>query len=425
MPTETRQPTRRRPLRRPLVCALLGALLGSATASSTDGDVTFARDIAPLLQAKCQECHRPQGLAPFSLMDYKQARAWSRSIRREVTLGTMPPWGLDPEVGEWADDPSFTQEERDILFAWLDGDMPFGDEADLPEPLEFHDEWTIGKPDLVFEMPADFTVPAEGIVPYQHFVTELDVDEDLWVQGAEVLPGNRQVVHHVIVFLQLPGASRSPDGFTNTMLDVYAPGSPPGVTPPGIARKIPAGSKLLWQIHYTPTGEEQTDRSKFGIVLAEEPPREILRTATVVNTGFEIPPHASNHRVEAESVIPRDATIYSFTPHMHYRGKAMDFFLVYPDGREELACSVPEYDFEWQLDYRLKTPMKVPAGTRLKVVAHFDNSADNRDNPDPTQPVRWGEQTWEEMMMGGIFLSWADDDEAPSATSSSAADAGR
>ncbi|REJ73104.1 MAG: cytochrome c [Acidobacteria bacterium] len=399
--------------------ALLAAMLVSspATAAGTaaNAEVTWARDVAPLIQAKCQECHRPKGLAPFSLVEYEQVRAWSRSIRREVGRGTMPPWGLDPEVGEWANDPTFTPEERRRLFAWLEGGMPFGDEADLPPPREFHDEWSIGKPDMVFEMPREVTVPAEGVVAYQHFVTELGLDEDLWVQAAEVIPGNRQVVHHVIVFLQPPGGRSSGDGFTNTMLDVYAPGSPPGITPPGVARKIPAGSKLLWQVHYTPTGEEQRDRSKFGIVLADEPPRQILRTATVVDTDFEIPPYASDHRVEAEATIPRDATIYSFTPHMHYRGKSMDFLLVYPDGREELVCSIPDYDFDWQLDYRLKTPLEVPGGTRLRVVAHFDNSRDNPDNPDPSQSVRWGEQTWEEMMMGGIFLSWAEDGEAPAA----------
>ncbi len=398
-----------------LVFAIAGPTLGT---SDDDGQVTYAAHIAPLIQEKCQECHRPRGLAPFSLLEYEQVRAWSRSIRREVEKGAMPPWGLDPEVGEWANDPTFTVQQREQLFSWLDSGMPFGDAAELPEPLEFHEDWTIGKPDLVFEMPEEITIAAEGEVPYQHFVTELKVEEDLYVQAAEVLPGNRKVVHHIIVFLQPPDGSRSPDGFTNTMLDVYAPGSPPGVTPAGVARKIPAGSNLLWQIHYTPTGEPERDRSKFGIILSKEPPREILRTATVVNTRFEIPPHAADHRVDAEAMIPRDATIYSFTPHMHYRGKSMDFFLIYPDGRELLACSIPRYDFDWQLDYQLKTPLEVPAGTKLRVVARFDNSENNPANPDPDETVRWGEQTWEEMMMGGVFLSWsAEDEELPSGSS--------
>ena len=258
-------------------------------------------------------------------------------------------------------------------------------------------------------MPEVVQIPAEGVVDYQHFVTETNVDQDLYVERMEVLPGNRQVVHHIIVFVQNAAGAGSSDGFTNTMLDVYAPGSPPGINPPGVARKIPAGSKLLWQIHYTPIGEATSDRSKVGIVLAKEKPREILRTATVVNTRFEIPPGAGAHRVEAEGTIPRDATIYSYTPHMHYRGKSMDFYLELPDGTRELVCSIPRYDFDWQLDYKLAQPRRVPAGTKVRVVAHFDNSSANPDNPDPTATVRWGEQTWEEMMMGGIFLSWADE----------------
>ncbi|HVS64549.1 MAG TPA: cytochrome c [Thermoanaerobaculia bacterium] len=383
--------------------------VGGPKPGTADEAVTYAEHIAALFQQKCQECHRPRGLAPFSLLEYEQVRAWSKAIRREVHLGRMPPWGLDPEVGEWANDPTFSEQELALLDAWLDAGMPRGNPADLPPPLRFHDDWSIGEPDLIFEMPEEVQIPAEGVVDYQHFVTEMQVDEDLYVQRMEVVPGNRRVVHHIIVFLQPPEGRSSGDGFTNTMLDVYAPGSPPGINPPGVARKIPAGSKLLWQVHYTPIGEPASDRSKVGIVLAEGQPREILRTATVVNTRFEIPPGADGHRVEAEATIPRDATIYSFTPHMHYRGKSMDFYLELPDGTTELVCSIPKYDFDWQLDYQLAQPRKVPAGTKIRVVAHFDNSTGNPDNPDPTVPVRWGEQTWEEMMMGGVFLSWVDE----------------
>lgn len=402
-----------RPFPSPLstLCALwlsIVAVAGAETRTPAPADeaVTYSKHIAPLIQDRCQECHRPLGLAPFSLVEYEQVRAWSKAIRREVHLGRMPPWGLDPEIGEWANDPRLSDQELARLDAWLDAGMPRGNPADLPPPREFHEAWTIGEPDLVFELPEEVQIPADGVVDYQHFVTEMQVDEDLYVERMEVLPGNRRVVHHVIVFLQPPEGRGSSDGFTNTMLDVYAPGSPPGINPPGVARKIPAGSKLLWQVHYTPIGEATTDRSKVGMVLAKEEPKEILRTATIVDTRFEIPPGAANHRVEAEGTIPRDATIYSFTPHMHYRGKSMDFYLELPDGTTELVCSIPKYDFEWQLDYRLAQPRRVPAGTRVRVVAHFDNSSGNPDNPDPTATVRWGEQTWEEMMMGGIFLSW-------------------
>jgi hypothetical protein len=389
------------------ITALALALVATPAWSADATTPTYSRDIAPLMQDKCVECHRTQGLAPFNLESYEQVRAWSRSIHKEVPAGRMPPWGLDPEVGEWANDPTFSETELATLYAWLDNDMPEGDAADLPAPKVFHEDWSIGKPDMIFEM-NEIVIPAEGVMPYQHHVTEMNIEEDIYVQALEVLPGNRRVVHHVIVFLQPPDGGQR-DGFTNTMLDVYAPGSPAGINPPGVARLIPAGSKLMWQIHYSPTGEEERDRSRFGIVLAKERPKELMHTATIVNGSFEIPPGADNHRVEASGTIPQDATIYSYTPHMHYRGKAMDFYLTRPGEEEELACSIPKYDFNWQLDYFLAEPLKVPAGTKVRVVAHFDNSADNPYNPDPTETVRWGEQTWEEMMMGGLFLSWVDE----------------
>lgn len=394
-----------------VIVALFSGVLSFTTLADVDkSKLTYTKDIAPLLQAKCIECHRTQGLAPFNLENYEQVRAWSKAIRKQVHEGRMPPWGLDPEVGEWSNDPTFTEEERSTLYAWMDSGMAKGDPNDMPKPLEFHEDWSIGKPDMIFEMPEEIVIPADGVMPYQYHVTEMKTEEDLYVQALEVLPGNRRVVHHIIVFLQPPAAvaGAMSDGFTNTMLDVYAPGSPAGVNPPGVARLIPAGSTLMWQIHYTPTGEEERDRSRFGIILAKEKPKELMRTATVVNMDFEIPPNTENYRVESSMTIPKEATIYSYTPHMHYRGTAMDFYLTEPGGVEELACSIPDYDFNWQLDYFLAEPRRVPAGTKVRVVAEFDNSENNPYNPDPTKTVRWGEQTWEEMMMGGLFLSWAD-----------------
>jgi hypothetical protein len=381
-----------------------------AYSNAVNSDITYTKDIAPLLQEKCIECHRTEGLAPFNLESYEQVRAWSKSIRKEVHQGRMPPWGLDPEVGKWSNDPTFNKEELATLDTWLDGGMSKGNPKDMPKPREFHEDWSIGKPDMIFEMPEEIVIPADGVMPYQYHVTELNIEEDLYVQSLEVLPGNRRVVHHVIVFLQPPPAVANAmnDGFTNTMLDVYAPGSPAGINPPGVARLIPKGSKLQWQIHYTPTGEEERDRSRFGIILAKEKPKELMRTATLVNMNFEIPPHAENYKVESKMTIPTESTIYSYTPHMHYRGKAMDFYLTYPGKEEELVCSIPEYDFNWQLDYFLEEPQRVPAGTQVRLVAHFDNSAGNPFNPDPTKAVHWGEQTWEEMMMGGLFLSGTD-----------------
>lgn len=372
-------------------------------------DTTYSKHISRLVQAKCGECHRAQGIAPFSLNSYRQVKGWSKMIKEVVHQRRMPPWGLEPGVGKWANDPSLTENEMAMLDAWIENGMPRGDAADMPEPLTFADDWSIGTPDIILEMPEEVTIPATGVIDYAMYSTDTNFEEDMYFSALEVLPGNRKVVHHIIIFVIDPNAERDEkSGFTTPMLDVYAPGSPAGALPAGQARMIPKGAKIMWQVHYTPTGKVETDRSKFGLVIAKEKPEEIVETATVVNASFKIPPHDPNYRVEAQMPFPANATIYSFTPHMHYRGKSMDFVLVYPDGREELACSIPKYDFNWQLDYRLAEPLKVPKGTELKVIGHFDNSAGNPYNPDPTKAVTWGEQTWEEMLMGGVFMSWDD-----------------
>ncbi|MBI2421596.1 MAG: cytochrome c [Candidatus Hydrogenedentes bacterium] len=390
-------------------CAL-AVLWGGTAAAGEAQQVTYSQEISRIVQAKCQECHRPKGLGPFSLMSYRQVKGWGKMIQEVVNSKRMPPWGLDPHVGEWANDPSFTPEELAALNAWVEGGMPEGDPAKLPVPRVFNDEWGIGEPDVVLEMPEEVTIAATGVVAYRYFTSDIDFEEDRYVKAIEVRPGNMKSVHHIIIFLQEPQAEGDSRGnFTENMLDVYAPGSPPGIFPDGVVRKIPKGSKLIWQVHYTPTGKEEKDRSRLGIIFAGGPEKEVLRTAFAVNDDFKIPPHHDDYVVEASKKIPADATVYSFTPHMHYRGKAMDFFLKYPDGKEVLACSVPAYDFNWQLDYQLKEPLRVPAGTVFRIVGRFDNSANNPNNPDPSKPVRWGEQTWEEMLMGGIFLSWADE----------------
>lgn len=379
-----------------------------ASRAENSEPITYSKHIAPILQSRCVECHRTQGLAPFDLQSYESSRPRAKAIQKQVREGKMPPWGLDPKVGEWSNDPTLTAEQIGMIDKWVETGAREGDKKDLPEPRIFHDDWSIPKPDMVFEMPKEITIPAEGVMPYQYHTTELNNTEDLYVQSMEVLPGNRKVVHHIIVFLQPPSewARANQDGFTTGFLDVYAPGSPAGVNPPGVARLIPKGSKLTWQVHYTPTGKEEKDKSKFGIVLATEKPRELMRTALMVNVGFTIPPMVEEHVVEGKTTIKHDATIYSYTPHMHYRGKAMEFYITPPGGQEELVCSVPKYDFNWQLDYFLKQPRKVPAGTVVRVVGHFDNSPKNPFNPDPTKAVKWGEQTWDEMLMGGVFLSW-------------------
>lgn len=388
---------------------------GTIPVPSDLSEVNYSKHISRLVQAKCVECHRPEGIAPFALTSYRQVKGWAKMVQEVVHERRMPPWGLEPGIGKWANDPSLTEAELAMLDHWIENGMPRGDAADLPEPRTFHDDWSIGEPDVVLEMPEEITIPATGVIDYQYYQMETNFDEDVYVEALEVLPGNRKVVHHIIIFCSDPNDPNDEKSeFTTPMLDVYAPGSPAGALPKGQARFIPKGATLVWQVHYTPTGKEETDRSKLGLVFSKGPVEEVIRTATVVNTGFKIPAHHPNYRVEGEMDFPADATIYSFTPHMHYRGKSMDFVLTYPDGREEVACSIPKYDFNWQLDYQLAEPLHVPKGATLKVVGHFDNSEDNPYNPDPSKPVTWGEQTWEEMLMGGIFLSW-DDEELPKA----------
>jgi len=388
------------------------ALAADDVPTASGGAITYAKQISRLIQENCQECHRPNSVAPFSLLTYRQVKAWSKMIREVVSDGRMPPWFADAKVGKWANDLSLSAAEKQMFLGWIDAGMPLGAEADLPTPIEYSTDWHIGTPDAVFEIPEEVTIDPTGVVPYKHYMIETDFKEDVYISAMEVKPGNPKVVHHIIMFVQDPkaegGAKEQFLGIGGGMLDVYAPGSPPGALPEGLVRKIPAGAKLVWQVHYTPTGRTETDRSKFGVIFAKGSVKNVVRTATVINPTFTIPARDPNYKVEADMNFPEAATVYSFTPHMHYRGKSMDFVLTYPDGKSETVCSVPKYDFNWQLDYRLAEPLRVPKGTNLKVVAHFDNSEQNPYNPDPTKPVKWGEQTWEEMMMGGIFMSWDD-----------------
>lgn len=370
------------------------------------GDVTYARDVAPILRAKCEPCHRPGEVAPFSLLDYDDAQRWAQSIYEVVDEGLMPPWYADPRHGVFANDRSLTDRERSTLLAWVDQDAPAGDPEQLPPPVDYPKGWTIGEPDLIFEMPEPFDVPAEGVVEIQKFRVPTDLSEDTWVQAAQAMPGDRAVVHHICVFVIDP-SHRAPKGASRELrrdmmpeLVCYAPGDMPAVYPPGVAKKVPAGAVLEIQVHYTPIGVPRFDRSSVGLVLAREPVRSLAVTRGVSNRDFVLPPGASDIEVRASYTIPRDGRLLSMTPHMHYRGRDFLYTAIYPDGRREVLLSVPFYDFNWQNVYRLADPKPLPRGTRIECVAHFDNSAKNPVNPDPTRTVRWGEQSSDEMMIG-------------------------
>ncbi len=366
--------------------------------------VSFTKDVAPILYNRCIECHRPGEIAPMSLLTYQDARPWARSIKQRVVERSMPPWSADPgHAGKFANDPTLSQKEVDTIVAWVNAGAPKGEDKDMPSVPKLVEGWTIGNPDVVLSMQEEYTVPADGTVPYLYFTIPTGFKEDKWIQAMEIRPGNRGVVHHVIAFSQDPGGSRDAGGEAQRGRNQLG-----GITPnktgvtfgPGTARLIKAGSNIVFQMHYTTNGEPTKDRTSIGLVFTKEPPTRTLVTGNALNARFVIPPGAASHEVNASTTFREDVHLTSFMPHMHYRGKDFTYTAVYPDGRSEVLLSVPKYDFNWQLTYVLKEPVSLPKGTRLNCVAHFDNSAGNKFNPDPNKEVRWGDQTWEEMMIG-------------------------
>ena len=381
----------------------VGCLITRRDRLKQTGKITYARHVSRILQERCADCHHANTAAPFPLLTYEDAKNWSRTIKETVVQRRMPPWSADPRYGHFQNDLRMTQEEIDTLVAWIDGGAPLGNPKDSPPPREYGDGWTIGQPDVVYRMPHTYTVKATGTVRYQYFVTKINLKEDVWVQAAEARPGNRAVVHHIIVFYRPPNSKR-----TRRLPSIVgtAPGEEPVVFPAGVGRRIPAGSELVWQMHYTPTGKVEKDRSSVGLIFCKKPPTRQAKGKSAINFRFRIPAGASNHRVVASTKFSRDAELISLMPHMHLRGKDFLYRAHYPDGKSEILLSVPSYDFNWQHRYRFKKPRFVPRGTRIECIAHFDNSADNPGNPDPRKSVRWGDQTWEEMMIG--FIDYID-----------------
>jgi hypothetical protein len=354
---------------------------------------TFSKDVAPIFYKNCAECHRPGEIAPFSLMSYKESRPWARSIKEKVVSKEMPPWHADPNHGAFSNDRRLSQKEIDTIVAWVDGGAPEGSAKDLPPAPKYVDGWNIGKPDIVFKLPEAFSVPAEGVVDYKYFRVPTNFTEDKWVTAAEIRADKREVVHHIIVFVQAKGQQQK-------LLVGWAPGEQPAVMHNGLAKRVPAGAELVFQVHYTPTGKAAMDQSYVGLVFAKDKPKNELQTMPVMNMRFVIPPGDPNHKVESSFTFKDDGTIHSLMPHMHLRGKDFMYKVTYPDGKSEVILSVPKYDFGWQTYYVLKQPVRAPKGTRVDCLAHFDNSTGNKFNPDPSKEVRWGDQTWEEMMIG-------------------------
>ena len=438
------------------LCIAVGLMfIASGSANNTSKksaakNVTFSKDVAPILFKNCAECHRAGEGAPFSVMSYKDVRPWAKSIREKVANRTMPPWHADPHFGSFKNNRVLSQPEIDTILAWVDGGVAEGDPKEMPEAPKFADGWNIGNPDMVIPITEEYTYKA-GADEYQYFDVDPNFKEDKYVVSTEARPGNRKIVHHIIAFIIPPGSANmakmnteqrfkamemalksSPfyrDGYLlrvkadqpvvddgcgekasrnggggDQMLAGYAPGRNPDVMEPGVAKRIPAGSIIRFQVHYSNQtlggNEVEKDRSMVGLVFAKEPPKKLLTTNSVGNIFFKIPAGAENHPVTACRTLRRDTTIYSLMPHMHLRGKAMEYKVFYPDGKSETLLNVPAYDFAWQTNYELKEPKLLPKGSKIMVTAHFDNSLKNKFNPDSTKDVRYGEPTYDEMMLG-------------------------
>lgn len=370
---------------------------------------TYHRDIARILNQNCVECHRAGGLAPFSLASYEDVIEHAGMIRKQVGRGVMPPWFASSEQSGahaiFSNDRSLSEADKNALLTWLDSDRPKGDVADAPLPRKFPEGWQIGQPDLVVQLPRPVAIKAEGTMPYQNFTVPVSLAEDRWVQAYEIVPTDRSVVHHVIVRVVDKGGRATRDDRNNEtegLWAAYVPGNSTRILPDGYAKKLPAGASLHFQIHYTPNGKAAEDQLKIGLKFSSKPPQYIVHVAGVANPRISIPPNEANHIETLTRVLPADLLVSGFMPHMHVRGKSFKYEVTMPDGRTETLLNVPRYDFNWQLQYRLAQPRILPRGSSLKITAVFDNSSGNKANPDPNKTVRWGQQTYDEMMIGYV-----------------------
>lgn len=377
-----------------------GCLIGRVGKTKPRGDVTYSKQVARILQDRCVSCHRVGEVAPFAMTSYDEVVGWAEMIREVVDQERMPPWFADPRHGHFSNDARLSETEKRQLCAWVENGCPQGDPSDLPAPRKFADGWRMGEPDQVLLMSDEpYTVAAEGLIPYQYFTVDPGWKTDRWIAATETRPGNRQVVHHIRVDVQPKNVT---DAFPRGAgIGGYVPGNEPYTWPAGCAIHVPAGAKLVFQIHYTPNGTEQQDRSQIGIRFADpRTVKKIVRGTDVNETRLKIPAGEPDYKVEAQHLFDKDTLLLSLTPHMHARGKSFKFEAEFADGTREVLLDVPHYDFNWQLRYVFAEPRLMPRGARLHCTAHFDNSADNLANPDPTKVVTYGDQTWDEMMVG-------------------------
>jgi hypothetical protein len=431
-----------------LVAAVLSAVAATPQAQAprqAAGVPTFTKDVAPIFYDNCVSCHRPGESGPMSLLTFEAARPFARSIANRVGNGSMPPWHAEAPIGTFHNERRLTPEEKDTIVRWASNGAPQGDPRDLPAMPTFAEGWSIGTPDVVLSMSKPFDVPATGTIDYQNIPIPTNFTEDKWVQALELRAGAPSVVHHILVFAMDPEKAPRPDPFRQvalpnggnhgvemparpaappaaaqaarpaqaaqqpprpqaqpTLIASLAPGENSLVFQPGNALLIKKGTVLNFQLHYTASGQPTADLSKIGFIFAKEAPRQEVRSSQFFNPQLILPAGAGNQRVDAMIEFTADAHITAMIPHTHLRGKTWEYRMTYPDGREEVVLAVPRYDFNWQTYYEFKTPIAAPKGARLLAIAHYDNSAANKSNPDPTKVVRWGEQTWEEMQYTGI-----------------------
>ena len=366
-------------------------------------DLTYHNRVSRILQTHCAECHRKDGVGPFALESYADAKENAGMIRKVVSEDIMPPWFASaPPKGHlspWANDRSLPPEDKADLIAWIRNGKPEGNPADAPLPQKRASEWTIGQPDVVYSIPREVSVKATGLMPYVYLRVKTNFKEDRWVEAVEVRPTAVQVVHHVLVFVTEAGRfNRDESG----SLAAYVPGNTFVEFPEGVAKKLPAGATLLFQMHYTPTGKATIDRTRIGLRFANQAPQKVVRTLPVANRRIRIPANEENHVETASRYIPAGTVVRAFMPHMHLRGKAFKYELLTKNGERETLLDVPRYDFNWQLRYELKQPRALPAGSRIEVTGVFDNSSENPANPDPNRIVRWGDQSEQEMLIGYV-----------------------
>jgi hypothetical protein len=408
-----------------LRCVLSMGLTTAALAAQAANPPTFTKDVMPILQQQCQTCHRPGEAGPFSMLTYESTRPWAAAMKEAVETRKMPPWFADPRYGKFTNGSVLTDAQIKTISDWADAKAPKGDPNDMPPSVKWVEGWQIGTPDKIYQLPIAYDVPATGVIDYQHIIVPTGFTKDTWVQAAEVRPTDRAVVHHIIAFIREPKsnwfrgepagqffiapqvkAKEQPDtsALPSDFLVGYAPGQPAEILRPGQAKLIKAGSDIVFQVHYTPNGHATSDQTRLGIVFAKEPPRERVLTLSATNGTFLIPPGDPDYRVDSTFEVATQVSLSGLHPHMHGRGKDFLYRLVYPTGETQTILSVPHYNWHWQNWYTLQEAIVLPKGTKIECTAHFDNSPNNPDNADPKRAVPWGEQSWDEMMVGFFNL---------------------